>query len=269
MILPDTAVPTVKQDLPQFINDIEAKPVPHSSLRQKIFGGHLKAAMRHTAGADRTFEIKLKIKKMGIEHCFKVGSEDDRRELLTILADPVHAAYQAQIQDAEKRQAAAQQQPASSLQGPAETSPRETTESLPPSAPPLDSFPAATALSGGVEQPAENALALASTDSPLPPSQPAKPQPSPQIPVPPSAANSTAVAGSTETQSAASTTAADTIDKSELCCVCMKKRADTAVIPCGHLCACAQCLDSIQLSASPHCPKCSGPMTSIIRIYEV
>ena len=53
------------------------------------------------------------------------------------------------------------------------------------------------------------------------------------------------------------------------CVVCLEKNADTAVIPCGHMCGCGDCLQMISESANPQCPLCRGPMTSVIRIYQV
>ena len=53
------------------------------------------------------------------------------------------------------------------------------------------------------------------------------------------------------------------------CVVCLEKNADTAVIPCGHMCGCGDCLLRISKSANPQCPLCRGPMTSVIRIYQV
>ena len=53
------------------------------------------------------------------------------------------------------------------------------------------------------------------------------------------------------------------------CVVCLEKNADTAVIPCGHMCGCGDCLLRMSKSANPQCPLCRGPMTSVIRIYQV
>jgi len=53
-----------------------------------------------------------------------------------------------------------------------------------------------------------------------------------------------------------------------MCAVCMERPADTAVVPCGHMCGCFTCMQSIHGSPDAQCPMCRGPMTSTIRIYK-
>merc|ERR1711991_1224550 len=54
----------------------------------------------------------------------------------------------------------------------------------------------------------------------------------------------------------------------ERCMVCMDQAADSAVMPCGHMCACHSCLAEIMRSATPSCPMCRGPVHSVPRIYK-
>jgi len=53
-----------------------------------------------------------------------------------------------------------------------------------------------------------------------------------------------------------------------MCSVCLEGLADTAVVPCGHMCVCFTCMQSIQDSLDAQCPMCRGPITSTIRIYK-
>jgi len=53
-----------------------------------------------------------------------------------------------------------------------------------------------------------------------------------------------------------------------MCAVCLEGLADTAVVPCGHMCVCFTCMQSIQDSLDAQCPMCRGPITSTIRIYK-
>jgi len=53
-----------------------------------------------------------------------------------------------------------------------------------------------------------------------------------------------------------------------MCAVCLECPADTAVVPCGHMCGCNTCMQSIRGSPDAECPICRGPMTSTIRIYK-
>jgi len=52
------------------------------------------------------------------------------------------------------------------------------------------------------------------------------------------------------------------------CVVCSVEPASAAVLPCGHLCGCLDCLKTIKASRNAKCPVCRGPMKSIQRIYR-
>jgi len=52
-----------------------------------------------------------------------------------------------------------------------------------------------------------------------------------------------------------------------MCIVCMERRADTAVVPCGHVCRCVACLEMVKQQQQPQCPMCRGPVQSTMRIY--
>lgn len=52
-----------------------------------------------------------------------------------------------------------------------------------------------------------------------------------------------------------------------LCVVCLEHPADTAVVPCGHLCGCHRCMTGI-MAAERLCPVCRGEASSTMRIYR-
>jgi len=53
-------------------------------------------------------------------------------------------------------------------------------------------------------------------------------------------------------------------EQSDTCSVCMDQTVDSAVMPCGHMCACFGCFTA----AAPHCPICRGPASSVMRIFR-
>merc|ERR1712194_856000 len=48
----------------------------------------------------------------------------------------------------------------------------------------------------------------------------------------------------------------------DFCVICRAQLADTAAVPCGHMCGCSKCLCELQSSSAPECPVCHAPMTS-------
>lgn len=52
-----------------------------------------------------------------------------------------------------------------------------------------------------------------------------------------------------------------------LCVVCLEHPADTAVVPCGHLCACHRCMGQV-MAAERLCPMCRVEASSTMRIYR-
>lgn len=54
------------------------------------------------------------------------------------------------------------------------------------------------------------------------------------------------------------------------CTVCCNREASRAVIPCGHLCLCDECTDTIAASCDAgmrQCPLCRGNLLSTLKIY--
>eukprot|EP00928_Gymnodinium_smaydae_P066090 TRINITY_DN49147_c0_g1_i1.p1 TRINITY_DN49147_c0_g1~~TRINITY_DN49147_c0_g1_i1.p1 ORF type:complete len:614 (+),score=71.48 TRINITY_DN49147_c0_g1_i1:30-1844(+) len=57
-------------------------------------------------------------------------------------------------------------------------------------------------------------------------------------------------------------------DDEGMCTICLERPADSAVIPCGHMCGCLSCLDQLRSSSNAFCPVCREPVMSVIRIYR-
>eukprot|EP00808_Paulinella_micropora_P002236 g76242.t1 len=55
-------------------------------------------------------------------------------------------------------------------------------------------------------------------------------------------------------------------DPEDECCVCLDRKRNTAVLPCGHLCLCDICTKRGSFDV---CPVCRGPVTSTIKILAV
>lgn len=51
-----------------------------------------------------------------------------------------------------------------------------------------------------------------------------------------------------------------------MCIICMEAPADILITPCGHLCGCKGCLESVQQSGGS-CPICRGPITTLQRVF--
>jgi len=97
-------------------------------------------------------------------------------------------------------------------------------------------------------------------------------QPGPPIATPPPlpsdiAAIASAPPASSVTLPSNAALSGDTTDDG-MCAVCMERPADTAVVPCGHMCGCFTCMQSLHGSPGAQCPICRGPMNSTIRIYK-
>eukprot|EP00439_Symbiodinium_sp_Y106_P078035 s270_g16.t2 len=52
-----------------------------------------------------------------------------------------------------------------------------------------------------------------------------------------------------------------------MCVVCLERRADTAVVPCGHLCLCQNCVADVM--GQRLCPMCRNEASSTVRIYPI
>ena len=52
------------------------------------------------------------------------------------------------------------------------------------------------------------------------------------------------------------------------CCVCLDEAKSHAFVPCGHLCVCAGCAESIMSSLKKECPSCRGPAAHVVKIFQ-
>jgi len=52
------------------------------------------------------------------------------------------------------------------------------------------------------------------------------------------------------------------------CCVCLDEAKSHAFVPCGHLCVCAGCAQSIMSSLKKECPSCRGPAAHVVKIFQ-
>merc|ERR1719414_338493 len=51
----------------------------------------------------------------------------------------------------------------------------------------------------------------------------------------------------------------------DACIICLHRRRVVAIIPCGHLCACEQCLPGLHSMGEARCPVCRAPVASTLR----
>ena len=52
-------------------------------------------------------------------------------------------------------------------------------------------------------------------------------------------------------------------DEENECVICMTNKRDTCVLPCRHVCCCAECANTLRLQ-SDKCPVCRKPMTELV-----
>jgi hypothetical protein len=52
------------------------------------------------------------------------------------------------------------------------------------------------------------------------------------------------------------------------CCVCLDEGKSHAFVPCGHLCVCAGCAESIMSSLKKECPSCCCAAAHVLRIFQ-
>lgn len=280
--VPDTPMPVVILRLPASPSQIVAKPLEEASLKSfagALMEGKLRRALQSTSSSTRAFGLTVKC--LGLdgrafaEHSFRVAAERDRVQLLGIFQDPAKAAFEASCAQAGPELAGA---PAAACAAAAAASSSAGGQALPwsctqctylhvereaalakcamceaPRGPPV---PAAVAdfRQACPELPEPSAPPLGLADGPD--ARPAAPAAAP-------IACATAAAPGPEPHGRAASE-----DEAGLCVVCLERPADTAVVPCGHLCACVPCLQSVQGTQDPRCPMCRSPMTSTIRIYR-
>ena len=51
-----------------------------------------------------------------------------------------------------------------------------------------------------------------------------------------------------------------------VCVVCLGAEREVILLPCGHVCVCATCADTL-LAGGHQCPVCRGPITTVMPAY--
>lgn len=79
------------------------------------------------------------------------------------------------------------------------------------------------------------------------------------------ATNASSLLSTTSTTTTSPSSASTVAEDGGLCRLCLDKKADHVVLPCGHLCMCEGCVewdrDDINL-----CPVCDGEVANTIRV---
>lgn len=301
---PDTPQPTIQLAL-QASHQIDARPMEESnweSAKGALFQGAVSKALCHSVKSTRTFGLSVKFTAgpaVGTEFCFRVSSLEDRGRLLHILQNPVLGARG--VVAAETH---AMLMPPPVLQGVVVATPAPQGEVAPwscftctyehkgleallsscamcdqprPGAPllPEPSAPPGTGEdpSGKLSQPVraeEQALCQAAhADAPVfSGASGSAADIAGAVASAPKATDAEAPGASGDAPDVAGQGAASAPKDEDLCTVCMERRADAAVIPCGHLCGCHSCLTAVAGSSSPLCPLCRGPLSAVQRIYK-
>jgi len=234
MILPDAAQPSLVVALPYDPSQIKVKIESDNFDLGKALFNAISGVMLNTAHSNRRKEISFKsLDRRGMvtqEHHFRVGTDEERNDLALVLRDPLMAAYTMNV--------------ANNAAPP------------PPTAPPTAAIQSSAAASAAAPSPP-----LSAPDKTGHYSLDKKPKVvNPILLQPPDAASS---AGGN-----ASAPSPDSLDEARQCVICMERLADTAVIPCGHMCGCSFCLEAVRASPNALCPVCRGPATAVIRIFQ-
>jgi len=266
-VLPDAAVPVVVLPVPANHAQRTVSKLDDASWKGAagaLLQGRFRRALQSAPNTDRAYGLTLKLLGgPGSLHCeftVRVATEADRTRLMEVLEDPSRASYLSWCEHVAPTSATAAAAAAGAPQpvhlavpdavwaSQALAADGESSLGGPPAAPPPApekgdrSSDGAGWKSGAAEMQATSGAAASA------PSHPAAASSAPAADQDP-----TGVSG-----------------ESELCVVCLERPADTAVVPCGHLCGCERCLRAMNAdSAGPtNCPMCRGPMSSIIRIYR-
>jgi len=57
------------------------------------------------------------------------------------------------------------------------------------------------------------------------------------------------------------------LEEKDQCIICFEKRRDAAIIPCGHLSSCMECIEDVKARGGV-CPQCRGGITSVLKIFH-
>ncbi|CAK0910588.1 unnamed protein product [Prorocentrum cordatum] len=270
--LPDAAMPTVVIYLPMDPTQLIAKPLEEAGIKSfvgSLFEGRVRRALQSTSVTTRSFGFTMKILDRGAlreERSFRVETEADRVQLLRVLQNTAQASYEASRSVVALAPAAAalgaplaEQAVAGPPPG-AAAGPWACGQCTYEHAGPEARLPAC-AVCGAPRGPLGGPPAHGAPPGPPEPSAPPlEPEELARVAPPLPAAGQAGAA-------AAAPEAGNAVSDDRLCIICMERRADSAVVPCGHMCCCEQCLQGIRGTEGAECPMCRGPMTSTMRIY--
>jgi hypothetical protein len=62
--------------------------------------------------------------------------------------------------------------------------------------------------------------------------------------------------------------AAQNLDAEETqCVVCFDAPKDHLIVPCGHMCVCAECAEQLNKTITPTCPVCREPIQQTVKVF--
>lgn len=220
-----------------------------------MWQGKIRTALQSAPSTERRHGFTVSFKQSKAEkHSFRAAREADRETLLSIFHNPVKAAYEA----TQRASGTAPTAPCWSPNKWAQASPTPSVEDQAACSPPCGLL--------GTQALASQALMVPSA----PPADHAAQAPTLLTS---GVANSGCIAqaqkgGLVRHHESKAESVANAFQDNEQCLLCGARSADTACVPCGHLCGCEPCLQELQASASLQCPTCQLPVTSLIRIHR-
>ena len=75
----------------------------------------------------------------------------------------------------------------------------------------------------------------------------------------------TSDSGTVEAVAGAQRTASDDVLAGAECVICMTEQRDTTIMPCRHMCLCADCAEDLRMRSNK-CPICRTPAQSYLQI---
>lgn len=59
------------------------------------------------------------------------------------------------------------------------------------------------------------------------------------------------------------------IEEEDMCRICMVKKRDSVMYPCGHMHYCIACANRVyQSTRKPSCPTCRNPIKDVIKVFK-